>query len=76
MLARYEKLDKSRPHTGLDYHIIQVFSKCTQAQPPVLGSAQLGIRKYKLLLIHKHAMRAQIFSKQHRKVCMVSYCDH
>ena len=43
MVMHYASLDRSKPLTGLEYHIDDVFRKCVQVAPPLLGILQLGL---------------------------------
>ena len=43
MVLRFASLDQSKSLTGLEYLIDDVFKKCVQVAPPVIGSAQLGM---------------------------------
>ena len=42
-MKRFASLDRSKPLRGLDYHINNIFQKCCQVAPPVVGSAQMGL---------------------------------
>ena len=43
MVLRFASLDRSKPLTGLDFHINDVFQKCVQVAPPAVGNSQRGI---------------------------------
>ena len=57
-MRRYACIDRSKPLTGLDYHIDNVFRKCVHFAPPVFGSAQLGIGELITFSVRKLSLSA------------------